>query len=232
MSKIKGKNAVFSLLVGVTYYPVYCCKTWELVQIQEEIEVTSVNSGSDREYEPGMSSSTVECTGVATLDNTGGIISPTYLQQQAVRRLNQSWRITLTDDDSNVLVYSFDGIITKTGISKQTGSYLGASLSVRVTGALSPNVIILPPVPTNEFVLYIDGVAGQWTVSHADLDGATILGVARSGMVHEQVSGTPVAGGSEFKYIDGAGTGTIEFDSNQPFNAGPPLENVWILFKK
>lgn len=221
---IKSKAAVFSLLVSGSYYPVFCCKSWELVQEQVAIETTSVNSGSDTEWEAGMSTSNVECSGVATVDNTGGQISVTYLQQQAVRRVLQDWRITLTADNGTVLVYSFKGIILRTGISKQSGSYLGSNVSVRVSGALNPNVIIEPPEPEDEFVLYLGVVAGENSVSDPALGGATILLVMREGTGHVEVGGTPTPGEPEFNH-----TGNdIIFDVNQPFNDG---EIIYVLYR-
>lgn len=225
---IKGKNAVFSMLVSGSYYPVFCCKSFELVQEQVPIEVTSVNSGSDTEWEAGMSTANVECSGVATVDNTGGQISVTYLQQQAVRRVLQDWRITLTADNATVLVYSFSGIILRTGVGKQSGVYLGSNVSVRVSGALQPDVIIPPPVPEDEFVLYLGVVADENSVSDAALLSATILQVQREGTGHTEVGGTPTPGGREFNYTVGGGVGTITFDVNQPFNAG---EIIYILYR-
>jgi len=53
MNTIKGKNIVCSMDVGGTFYPIFCSKTAEFTVNQDEIETTSVNSGSSREYVQG-----------------------------------------------------------------------------------------------------------------------------------------------------------------------------------
>lgn len=227
---IPGKQAVFSLLVSGTYYPVFCCKSWEFVQEQELVEVTSVNSGSDREYEAGMSTANIEATGVGEINNTGGRISVNYLRQQAVRRVVQSWKIVQTDTAGTALVTTFDGLITRTGISKQSGSLLGSSVSVKVTGGVSDDVIILPPTPSETFAIYDSINVGEWWYTHADLDGVEILEVWRETTQHDKVGGTPAPGGRQFLHVDNVGSGTVWFDSNQPAENGIN-QRIMILYK-
>jgi predicted glutamine amidotransferase len=226
---VKGKNIICSMEISSVFYPLLCAKTAEFVTEQEEIEVTSVNSSLDREYEAGMSSTTLTMTGVTTLDNTNAKVSILYLMQQAVRRQTQSFRIRLTDDDSDVRDITFSGIIRTTGFSREVLGYSNSTLVIRVTGALNVGEPIAPPtVPDCEVedALYKDAVEGQNSVTDALLTTANvvILSVSRTGVEHYFTSGTP----GSLQYAFNAGTGTITFSASIPFEAG---EWVYVLYK-
>lgn len=228
MNTVKGKNVVIEMYVAPDYYPIFCAKSGELVTEQDEIEVTSTASGSSKEFLPGMFSGMLTCSGVTVINNTDNKISVTYLMQQSVRRVVQTFRITMTDDEGTVLRAGFQGVILGNSLQRETTGYSQSSTRIRVSGDIEFSEIILPPTPENEYALYLTVVAGQNAVSHADLDGATILQVQREGVGHTEVSGTPAAGGREFKYTDGVGTGTITFDAGQPFVTG---EIIYVLYR-
>lgn len=215
------------MLVSGVYYPVFCCKSFEFNQVQETIEVTSVNSGTSREYEPGMTTATLTVTGVTTVNNTGGKISITYLIQESIRRAVQTMRITLTGDDATSIQISFDAIITSNALSRQFGSYSQSISGFVITGTPTLSVIVAPPsAAETQDPLYLDVVAGASSVSDVLLTqaGVVILAVMRTGKGHDQVAGTP--GNREFRFT--AGTGTIDFDPTVPFNTG---EVIYILYK-
>lgn len=225
MNTIKGKNIVCSLLSGSTYYPIFCGKSAEFNVNQDEIEVTSVNSGSSREYVPGMMNATLSMTGVTTLDNTNGRISVLYLMQQSIRRATHDVIITLTDDTGADVVISFNAIITATGFTRDVASYSQCSVNFRITGDVGFDTIITPPVAENVYSFTLDCVEGEISVSDVLLAGVEILQVARTGITHNETTGTPV--GRQFKYT--SGTGTITFDASIPFNSG---EDVYIEWKE
>jgi hypothetical protein len=218
---VKGRNVVVAMEIDSIYYPVFCAKAAEFVIDQEEIEVTSVNSTSDREYVGGMSSGLLTMTGVTTVDNTNDRVSILYLMQQAIRRVIRPYKITMTADNTTVKVITFDGLIRTTGISRETNGYSNSNLTVRVTGAIGINDLIAPPEPPAceiEDTIYIDAVAGETSVSDPLLeqDDVVILWASREGQIFEQVVGTP--GNAQFSF-NGA-TGTISFDPSNPLNDG------------
>lgn len=219
---VRGKNVVFSVFVIDTWYPMLCAKSGAFDTEQDEIEVTSINSGSDKEFIPGMRSSTLSLNGVTRIDNTDGTVSVFYLMQQA--RSVLPMRASLTNNGGTNIALTFNGMISHTGFTKDGISQ--SSLRVRISGAITHGTIVTPPVPATEFSIYINAVAGQSSVSSASLDGVTVLAVARSGFIHNSTSGTP--GNMQFKYTDGAGTGTISFDTTNPFAAG---EVIYVLYR-
>lgn len=228
MNQVKAKNMIAEIDVSGTYYPFFCCKTVEFNQTQELIEVTSVNSGASREYEAGMSTATLSVSGVTVMDNTDGRISITYLIQEAVRRVAQSMRIRLTDDDGGTLQISFSAIITTNTLSRSFGSYSQSVTGFQITGTPTISVVVPAPVPAVvQDPLYLTVVAGATSVSDPLLTVATvvILAVEREGTGHTEVSGTP--GNREFLFTLAAGS--ISFDPTNPFNTG---EVIYILYKK
>jgi hypothetical protein len=215
-NKVKGKNVVIAMLIDATYYPVFCCKTAEFTMLQDEFETTSINSGSSREYEPGMMNASLSISGVTTLDNTNGKVSITYLLQQAIRRTTQTFRMTLTDNDGDDLVISFSGFLTRGSLNRDVNGFSQSAVDIRITGDISIDEIILPPAPEEVYTIYKTCTAGQSSVQDNLLIGATVLIVARSGDVHEVTSGTP--GNHQYRHT--SATGVVDFDTTNPFNTG------------
>lgn len=225
MNTIRGKNIVCSMLVDSEYYPIFCAKTAEFNVNQDEIETTSVNSGSSREYVPGMMNATLSMTGVTTLDNSNSRVSVLYLMQQSIRRQVRDLIITLTDDNGDDIVISFQAIITATGFTRDVASYSQSSVTFRVTGDINFDTVILPPSPETVYSDYYSITAGISTLTVTDLIGVDILMVARTGSIHNEITGTPT--GREFAF--NGTTGTITFDSSIPFESG---EDVYVEWKE
>lgn len=225
-NRIQSKNVIIELLVGATYYPVFCGKTMEYSQNQELIEVTSINSGYSREYESGMTTGDINIAGVTILDNTGNRIAITYLMQEGVRRVAQTMRIRLIDDDGGTKQIAFSALIVNNTLSRSYGAYSQSSTQLKVTGDAVISAVIAPPgLVCPEAPLYIDVVAGESSVHSALLEtaGITILEVNRSGMQFNEVAGTP--GNAQFRY--GGVDGYIYFDTTTPFEAG---EVIYVLY--
>lgn len=231
--KVLGKNAVFSMYIAGVYYPVFCAKTFERVLNQDEIEVTSVNSGSDREYVPGMSNSTISASGITQINNDEGKVSIFYLDQLAIRRSINSYRVLCTDQDGGTIFITFNAFIVNSTLSKDTTAWSQSSASFRITGAWTFGTVVPPPVvPVCEVqpTIYADLADGSTTYTNALLipgvgETITIIHVTRSGTTYYETSGTP--GNMEFSY-DSA-TGTIEWDlaGNPP---SPDLEPISIEY--
>lgn len=229
MRKVLGKNIVISLQVGDSFYPVFCAKSGELSTDQEEIEVTSVNSGGDREYEPGMASHMMSLSGLTELNNLGGLVSIFYLMQQAVRRTIHNFRWTFTDTEATVITLMFKAFVRTTTLDKQIGLYSSCSATFRVTGGLTYSDVVNPPVdPICEIAdpLYLTLAAGATSVTDPLLaePGVEMLGVWRYTSLF-LTNGTPGNGQYSVDY----GTGTVFFDPVNPGNTGG--EPIHILYK-
>lgn len=219
---------IAALKVAGTYYAIFCAKTAEIVTNQDEIEVTNINSGANREYIPGMSDHTLSCSGITTLDNSGGQISLNYLNQQAQRRAIQELRVSMTDDDAGTLQISFNGFLTSATLSKQTGAYSQSSVTFRITGPLTYSETITPPTPGDcevlerlELVL----AEGDTSVQDAALVDVVVLMVAREGMSLTPVTGTP----GNRNYRHDPDTGEVFLDVSNP--GVPGGEAIDILYK-
>lgn len=208
------------MVIGGTAYPIFCAKTAEFVLEQDLVEVTSVNSGADREYEPGMSVQTLNCTGIHILDNTGSKISANYLRSP-IRRVAQSFRITQTDDDGGVYVENFTGIIKRVSISRDVPGYAQSSVDITIIGATS-STTVLPPNPDGTGAIYISTTPGAHAVTNGILSGKTILEVELEGVGYDVVSGTPATRQCNF-----SGT-TITFEATVSFDPGA---TVYVLYQ-
>lgn len=229
MRKVLGKNIIISLQVGDTFYPVFCAKSGELATDQEEIEVTSVNSGGDREYEPGMASHTMSVTGLTELNNLGGLVSIFYLMQQAVRRTIHNFRWTFTNSEGEVISLLFKAFVRTTSLSKDVGVYSNCTASFRITGGITYSDVVNPPTdPVCEIAdpIYDILPEGATTYTNALLadPGVEVLGVWRYTSL-SLTTGTPANG----QYAINYGTGTISFDPANPGN--PSGEPIHILYK-
>lgn len=231
-NRVQGRNVIVTMEVDSVYYPVFCAKTALLSQVQETIEITSVDSGNDRQYEPGMSTTTLEIGGLTILDNTENRISVLYLMQLAQRRARQTMKITLTDNDGDQIEVGFKAIITANSFDKSLGgAFSQSSTSLLVTGGITIGPSITPPNPSEvQEPLYLEAVEGETSVSDPLLTaaGVEILHVHREDAGSgQQVTGTPASGTRQFRFT--AGTGTIDFDPDNPFNGG---EIIYILYQK
>lgn len=215
------------MLVDGVYYPIFCAKSGELVLEQDEIEVTYINSGSFRDFIPGLNGGTFTATGITSLDNSESKISITYLMQQAIRRVIWPLRTLLTDDDGGTLQITYNAFVTNTTLSKQTGSYSQSSVVFRITGAIEFSSVITPPVAPIcqvQDTLNLTLAEDATTIVSATLidPNTVILAVFREGTEYYQVPSSP---GNRQYSID-ITTGTITFQS--PGNpGGEGVEVVW-----
>lgn len=223
---ILGRDMLAEMLIGEDYYPIFCAKDVSIELQQEEIEITNIDSSYSRQYKAGMSSGSMTISGITTIDNTEEIVSQLYLMQQSVRQLTWTWRITFTDYKfATTKQIQFQGIITNNSLSRNTSGFVNADLTIRITGNIDIGAVILPPQEGVLKSAYLPFVAGQTSVSYADLGDANILEVARDGVTFVETNGTP--GNMQFKYVDNGTSGTIYFDTNNPSNG----EVVYILYE-
>lgn len=235
-NQVLGKNVVVAMKIGVDYFPIFCGKTAELPIEQDEIEVTHVNSGSDREYVPGMSNALLNVTGVTVLDNTENRISPIYLAQLSIRRTIGDFRMLLTDQDGDQQAITFSAFVRNINISRDVVQWSQSNVTLRITGALTFSSVIDPPGPVTceeEDPLYFTLAEGVAYVESALLkadvgETITILHVSRSGTTYYETAGSP--GNLEFQYTEVGANGRITFQY-PGFAADPDLEFVSVEYK-
>lgn len=236
MSKlIKGKNMIAQVNIDDVWYPVFCAKTVEFTNEQDEIETTSINSGISREYIPGMNNATMTVTGVAQMinDTKVGVV---YLLQESIRRTMLDMRIYMTDEEGTIRQLTFDAFVKSLSMTRERATYAQSSATFRISGPIGISTPIAPPTPPScevQDTIYEDLAEGATSVQNDDLiqgDDETIkiISVSRSGGTYYQTTGTP--GSEEFFYNET--TGTISFDPLNPGNpASPDLEPVSIEYK-
>lgn len=229
MNKVQAKNITISLQVGLTYYPIICAKTGALSTDQEEIEITSINSGTDREYMPGMASHTLQVEGLTELTNVSNRISVFYLYQQSVRRSVHNLQIVLTDEEGDVLVLTCKGFVRTLTLSKQIGSFSSSGALFRITGPIGYSDVVGPPTdPLCEIADPIYALLAEGATSYTNVllqaEGVEILGVWRSTNL-AYTTGTP--GNGQYSF-DGP-SGTIFLDPLNPINPGGEI--IHVLYK-
>jgi hypothetical protein len=226
--------------IDSTFYPVFCGTSLRFSNTQDEIETTSIASGSDREFIPGMSSYILEISGVTTLDNSDSRIAITYLMQQAQRRQLQSWKIVLTDDDGDIINYTFQGFIRDTDFDKSIPGYSKSNVVVRVSGAVTIDAVA--PPPSGDYEVYADywsAVGGNDYISGAstgNTDGTAytltatdiILAVTVENQHMYEVTGAPTDGNPEYQFVTSPGV-KVQFPSSLVFGGG---EKVFVMFKR
>lgn len=230
--KVLGKNILVSVYITDGFYPVFCAKTAELEMNQDEIEITTVNSGSSREYETGIDNSTLNITGVTTLNNDDGRISVIYLWQN--RKTKKTFQFLMTDQDGNQRAIQFDAIITKLNLSKDVTSWSQSGVDLRITGSINFDATISPPVSGFDLLAdswtggsghdYIDGASNEESYTLVSTD--TPIFVSVDGTEFDLVSGIPANRQAQFVTSPSV---KIQFPADLIFTG---VEKIWVIFKR
>lgn len=229
---VLGNNVKLEQKIADVYFPLLCAKEAGLAYEQDEIETTHVNSGSDRQYVPGMKNAMLNVTGVTHINSGNGRIPVSYAIEN-ISNIN-TYRLTLTDNNTpaNTWIVTAQGFLKSAGITGPRGGLSNSSLSIRLSGPLefstetaAPGVVVCDIANP----LYIDAGPGGNTVHNAALENAitydvVVLMVSRTGDVYTETNGTP----TNMQYLFNPVTGIITFDVARPFEAG---EVVTVLYK-
>lgn len=237
---IKGDNFLLQLKIDGDYYDIFCAKSGEFLIEQEEREVTTITSGSDREFNAGMSAGTLTASGLTTIDNAEDKISALYLMQQSVRRQKLEWRCFFTADNGDTQQATFSGIIRSVSIPKDGFAYVSSTLVVRISGAVTFSDIVVGPTTSYEYFSdYWDTVNGQNYVTGASsgeytgtaytlTDTDTVLMVDYEGTSFNLVTGTPTQGERECRFITTAPVRVVFPSDLIPDGT----QRVFIMFKR
>jgi hypothetical protein len=238
-NQVQSKNIGVYLEVSGVYYPVFCGKSMRLSKSTEEIETTNITSGSERDYLPGMSSALMDVGGVTILDNTENRIAIGYLMQIQAAKTIANWKITKTDNDGDVLLYTFSGFIRESSFDKsQSPSYSQSAIQVRICGGYTVGAI-LPPGATEYLLLaddwgtvngqnYIDGPSsGDYTGTIYTLLATDVVkAVDLEGTGFDIVQGTPTPGTRQCRFVT-TPTVRIVFPADLIFDGSQRVYVLW-----
>lgn len=223
---IWGGASVLEMWVTDQYYPVLCATDSTYNCAAEFIEKTGPTSGGAREWMRRLEEHTGSATGLTKVDNDASLTF-FYILQVGVRRVQQLFRQTFADVDGNSKTLTGYALIGTMGINQPVNDFSNCTLEIKWQGAPEQDVIP-PPTPEAVFRIYLLGATGQSSVQDNVLIGASNLAVGRSTSVQTDVSGGAFTPGEpEFMFDDA--TGTVSFDTGNPFNA--PGEIIWVLYK-
>jgi predicted secreted protein len=224
--EIPPGSGYIEVYISGVWYPLLCAKAFDFTLNQDEIEVTSVDSTSGREFIPGMSNATCTMNGLTFIENAESKISATYCLQLSVRRQILPFRVYLMSADATTLQIGFDGFFTGITISGGVDQFVQGDLSIRISGDVDISALIDPPVPGELDEIYIDLAEGATSVSNIVLDDSEIFLVEREGIQYDEVVGTP--GNRQFQYDDSTDSIIFLVPGNP---ASPDLESIHILYK-
>src|SRR5438045_390451 len=137
---VLGKNVTVmwntDLGSGAQYYRLFCAKSMELDIIQDEIESTTVTSGTDREYEIGLQSAVLTLVGVTKTQNPPGVdaINAFYLYTQ--RKVKLALQIIFLDQDSNTQTFTFNAVLRRLNFASNALSFNQSTAEFRISGPI------------------------------------------------------------------------------------------------
>lgn len=233
-SVVYGSDAVLEMEVNSVYYPVLCALDFTFTSSPEFVEKTSATSGLFREFAKRIEEFSVSLSGLTKIDNSE-TLSFFYMLQNSVRRTEQNFKITFEDDEANVKILSFTGLIGQMSITGPASDFSNCSVEIKGTGAFTLDVTP-PPVETeyDYFSDYWVPTAGNNYLSGTSaVNGYTLtatdvpLEVDVEGIGYDLVNGTPGTGLRECKF--GTSPVRITFPSDLVFDG---VQRVFVLFKR
>lgn len=232
---VNGKDVWMLRKIDDVYIVIGCATSISFTLKNELIGKTDVNAGLFRKKRVRISDNTASISGLQALKNSSDRLSIVYFLQESVRRQEQPLRFIWQDESGYQYVIDGNFLVEEVSITSPVEDFSEYEMTLQGTGGFTPGAVIYPPddpICEVQSPLYIPVVAGQYSVSDALLKTETgftktILEVEREGIGHDETSGTP--GNRTFNYTANGTTGTITFDSTNPFNAG---EIIFVLYKK
>lgn len=225
---VQAKNAIlFGWLDG--WFPIGCETNFNYHYENELITKTDRNAGSFRKYRVRISQNSGSVEGVVTTTNIAESLSIFYYLQEAIRRSEQQFKFSWTDDDGGLKEITGLFVIKDIDIPNQAGGFSTFTMDLQGTAGLTIDPVDPPDDGSDEG---IDSATWNTTVDATSISGLSvdsksyvgkkILLVSRSGAPHNLVTGTP--GNLQAQVSEPAGA-NINF--LQPFNAGETIFIVW-----
>lgn len=222
MTLVQGKNAFLQVKVGDNYKYAGCMQTISIRQNVEDIETTTVDSITDREYEAGFNTSEGTFGGVTSINSFTN-----YQYQDFVdnKRGVQDFRVTLTDDDGNTLQYDFKAKTQSIELNNQAGQLSKYTVNFLVSGAISTtkdyntfSIIQAIAIGTNTVRVIFNKTAIPttvgWSVFIQDtLTTTSLTAVTGSGSIWDFTTFDAMSAGQTLFISYNAVTGTTTDDS-------------------
>lgn len=135
MTDIQAKDVFLQVKVGTTYKYVGCMQSLNIRHNVEDIEITTVDSGTDRDYVAGFSSAEGSFGAITTIDSLSKYQYEDFVSD---RRLVKDYRIMITDSYGDNLQYDFKAKTKTIEFIKQTAQVCKFSVNFLVCGAITP----------------------------------------------------------------------------------------------
>jgi len=235
MTPIKGKDAFLWVFKDGSWVVTVCAKTTSLEFDVEDIETTTVDSGTDRDYIPGYSDGTVGFEGLNTIDETTKYQFHEFISN---RRVIHRCKMVLTDSAGRIVQYEFLAKVQRISLTNDAKTFSSNSLTLKLCGAVTETLVVTPSSSSGGSAGRI--VEDHWTTTPGatSLTGASVkygyepndiyelLDVERDGVgAFIITSGTPA--NNECK-LDVSGN-KVDFNTNTPFNPGEKVKMIFYL---
>lgn len=233
-----GSGVIIEMYVDPEYIPILCGNDCTFTRTPEIIETTSPSSGLWQTYMIRREGWTMNVSGLTKIDNDTALTF-FYMLQTAVRRTEQTIRMTFTDIDGNDIQISGQALIGPQSVSGPATDFAQCSIEFQGSGAFTVEGVT-PPTPIDYLYIsdwwqtvngqiYIDGPSSgetdgtNYTLLLTDL----ILEVDMEGIQYDLVSGTPTAGRRECHFQ--TSPARIIFPSDVVFDGN---QRVFVHFKR
>lgn len=226
---VQAKNAILFGWLGAAWYPIGCETNFNYHYENELITKTDRNAGSFRKYRVRISQNTGSVEGVVTTTNIAESLTIFYYLQEAIRRTEQQFKFSWTDNDGLLKEITGLFVIKDIDIPNQQGGFSMFTMELQGTGGLTIDPVTDPDDGSDEGIdsSSWDTTPDATTLSGLSVEGKTFVGkkillVSRTGAPHSLVTGTP--GNLEAQVSDPAGA-NITFLN--PFNVDETVFIVW-----
>jgi hypothetical protein len=226
---VHGSDVIIYKKYSEVWRAIACAISCSFNFTNEFIGKTDRNAGLFRKRRARISDVSGTVQGVTRLTNSDDTLSIFHFLEEGVRRSEGEYKYTFTAMDGTDKVVTMDGIVGVINISNDIESFSEYDMSILGTGGFVMDPLEPPSTDENITSDWWDTVAGESSISGLSslklesLIGKTIIEVDREGTQHDETTGTP--GNREYLFNDI--TGTVSFDTTNPFNSGERIFVVW-----
>ena len=212
MTPVFGNNVQVYLLISGVYYPALCGTDCSFKEEKEQVEASTITSGSFKEWRVRMISWSIDVSGLSKINNTDGQIAYFYLLQASVRMEAQTIKVKFTDAEGNTTEINGTCYILNSSITGPAANFANASITFLGTGPYDPSIIAGPGAPAavdvkSDWWQTVNGNAFINGASSGQTDGTSYTlqntDVVKLVFVEDAnykiVTGTPTAGTLECK---------------------------------
>ena len=141
---IFGSKVQVNLLVGGLFYPLFCGTDCTYKEEKEQVEASTITSGSFKEWRLRMISWSLDVSGLTKIDNVDGQIAYFYLLQTSVRMEIQTIQVVFTDDAGTQVQINGQAYILNSSITGPADNFSEASCTFLGTSGFDLTPISAP----------------------------------------------------------------------------------------